>query len=125
MGGRGGIGLARPSKPLHKFTAYFGAVPMVTTAIQTVAAVIQAGAAAVFLIGVRYDYMRRRDERLESIIRKLHQQWRNEIHDTVTVQERDGIYSPRQIDYFNKRLQELGQPWVVSGDYVPKFRRRR
>jgi hypothetical protein len=98
---------------------------MVTTAIQTVAAVIQAGAAAVFLIGVRYDYMRRRDERLESIIRKLHQQWRNEIHDTVTVQERDGIYSPRQIDYFNKRLQELGQPWVVSGDYVPKFRRRR
>jgi hypothetical protein len=120
------VALPRSAKPLYEFATYFADVSMVATAIQTVATIIQAMAATVFVIGVWYNYKRRRDERLENIVEKLDRQWELENERTgITREEGHRIYSPRQIDFFNKRLRELGEPWVVSGDFVLKFRRRR
>lgn len=92
------------------------------TAIQTVAAVVQAVAAAVFLGSVVWDAKRRarlsEQERRERIIKGLLHEWSQtalpptESDRPKTPAEIGGIFSQRQIDFFNTRLTEMGENWT-------------
>ena len=94
---------------------------MNATEIQTVAAVIQATAAFVFLFSVVYDARRRRglseQERRDAIIGALHYEWtQTALPDAAdhpkTPAEIGGLFSPRQMEFFNTRLKEIGEPWT-------------
>jgi hypothetical protein len=80
------------------------------------ATIIQTVAASVFLFSVLYDGYRRirlsEEERRDNIIKALHQEWvaTNPIA-AKTAAEYAGIFSERQIEFFNQRLQEIGEPW--------------
>jgi hypothetical protein len=85
---------------------------MTPTEIQTIAAVIQAAAAVVFLIGVVFDAHRRRQERRDELIRKLFIKWNLLAPPVRTEEKASGIYSPRQIAFFNACLKKMGQRWT-------------
>ena len=95
---------------------------MIDTEIQTLAAEIQAGAALVFLGTVISNFILTRRERKrraaldeqeqrDKLINSLLYVW-IETTDDKTQEERAGIYSPRQIEYFNKRLKAMGHNWA-------------
>jgi hypothetical protein len=88
---------------------------MTATEIQTVAALIQAAAAIIFLATVVCDARRRNrqadEERRKTIIRALQFEF-SVGPGGQTVSEAAGILSTRQIEFFNKRLKELGETWT-------------
>ena len=85
---------------------------MTATTIQTIAALIQALAAAVFLFGVRVDYRRREQERREKLIEKLLVKWSLAQHPGRTEEEAHRILSQRQIEYLNVELKAQGERWT-------------
>jgi hypothetical protein len=87
---------------------------MTATVIQTGAAIIQAVAAVAFLIGVCFDFYRRRQERRDVLIEKLFKRWNASAPPGRTEEEAHGIYSPRQTAYFNACLKKMGQKWTYS-----------
>jgi hypothetical protein len=87
---------------------------MTPTEIQTIAAVIQAAAAFFFLIGVVFDYRRRRPARRDELIRKLFIKWNLSAPPRRTEEEASGIYSPRQIAFFNACLKKMGRRWTYT-----------
>jgi hypothetical protein len=88
-----------------------------STVIQTIAAVIQAIAAAVFLGSVVWESKRRarlaEQQRRDRIIAALHFEWSQVATPgpPKTPAEIGGLFSERQIDFFNARLHEMGEPW--------------
>jgi hypothetical protein len=103
---------------------------MTATAIQTVAAVIQALAAVVFLGSVVWDARDRRrererraklneQERRDGIINVLFSAW---MHSSpqggMMPDEVSGIFSQRQIEYFNTRLKAMGENWTYPFERV-------
>jgi hypothetical protein len=86
------------------------------TAIQTVAAVVQAVAALVFLGSVVWDAKRRarlsEQERRDAIIQSLFELWVLTPFEARTAEETHRIFSQRQIDFFNSRLKEMGENWT-------------
>jgi Na+(H+)/acetate symporter ActP len=89
-----------------------------TTQIQTVAAIIQAVAAAVFLGTVLFNVIwqryTREQERRYNILRVLLYEWtQSHLIEAKSPAERAGFISFRQIDFFNKRLKEIGERWTV------------
>jgi hypothetical protein len=90
---------------------------MIVIAIQLVASVIQAAGAGVFLISVVWDAKRRarlsEQGRRDAIIKALHYEWNNIAlpGPPKTPAEIGGIFSQRQIDFFNTRLEEMGELW--------------
>ena len=87
---------------------------MTATAIQTIAAIIQAVAALVFLVGVVFDIRRRSQERRDALIEKLFNRWSRSPPSGRTEDEAHGIYSARQIAFFNACLKRMGQRWTYS-----------
>jgi hypothetical protein len=82
-----------------------------------VATIIQTVAAFVFLVSVLYDAYRRiqlsEQERRDNIIKALHDEWvKTSSIEQKTPAEYAGVFSQRQIDFFNKRLAEMGEPWT-------------
>jgi hypothetical protein len=91
---------------------------MTVTVIQTVAAIVQAVAAVVFLIGLVFDFRRRRQERRDALIEKLFNGWNRSTPSGRTEYEASGIYSTRQIDFFNACLRQMGQRWTYRDPLV-------
>jgi hypothetical protein len=93
---------------------------MTSTVTQTIAAVIQAAAAAVFLVSVVWDAKRRarlsEQQRRDAIISALLHEWSNVAipGGPKTPAEIGGLFSQRQIDFFNARLKEMGEPWSYN-----------
>jgi hypothetical protein len=85
--------------------------------IQTIAALIQATAAIVFLVSVVYDACRRaklrEQERRDGIIGALRQLWvqSNALNIAMTSEELSGFSSERQIKFFNSELRKIGEKW--------------
>ena len=101
--------------------------------IQTIAAVIQAGAAVVFLFSVAYDARERKNqrrylaalkeqERRDHIIAALHQLWVQSCvrpgNTAMTDEELSGFHSARQIEFFNSKLRERGENWSYPFERV-------
>jgi len=88
---------------------------MTATEIQTAAAIIQA-AALVFFFSVVCDARRRRQlaeqERRDAIIKALFVEWSVSPPQARTPMEAQGVYSPRQIDFFNTRVKKIGERWT-------------
>jgi hypothetical protein len=88
------------------------------TEIQTVAAAIQALAALVFLGTVVFNVfwqrrIRERDRRY-NLLRVLLYEWtQSHLIEAKRPDERAGLISSRQVDFFNDRLKELGERWTV------------
>jgi hypothetical protein len=97
---------------------------MTATAIQTIAAVIQAAAAFVFLLSVVYDARRRRrtgeQEQRDAIIKALHFEFTFQPGGQ-TSSEAAGLFSSRQIEFFNTRLKELGESWTYINQGYCQF----
>jgi len=98
------------------------------TAIQTGAALIQALAALVFLGSVVWDERARKiernrraklneQERRDRIINALFSSWQLS-GSNMTPDELSGIFSQRQIEFFNTKLKELGENWTYPFDRV-------
>jgi hypothetical protein len=83
--------------------------------IQAGAAVIQAGAALLFFWSVRRERRLREQDRRDRVIAGLRGMWVqiyvNSGPAEMTHEELAGFYTPRQIEFFNKKLEELGEPW--------------
>lgn len=92
--------------------------PQTITVIQTVAAVIQAIAAAVFLYSVVCDNSRREEERRSALIDRLFQIWNLTPPTGRTPEETLGFHSPRQIRYFDACLKAMGEKWTYSDLYA-------
>ena len=86
-------------------------VTVVVAIIQTLAAIVQAVAAAMFLWGVV-------QQRRDALVNRLLQQWAQTTQlPAPTPWERQGApYSQRQIDYVNDRLGEAGHRWRWRGN---------
>jgi hypothetical protein len=83
--------------------------------IQTIAAVIQASAAILFFWSVNRERRLKEQDRRDRVIAGLRGMWVqiyvNPAHAAMTHEELAGFYSPRQIEFFNKKLEELGETW--------------
>jgi hypothetical protein len=101
---------------------------MSVTAIQTVAAVIQAVGALVFLGSVWWEAVQRNrerqfrarldeQERRDRIIDRLLFVWNNSANEK-TYDEIAGFYSQRQIEFFNERLKKMGENWTYPFERV-------
>jgi hypothetical protein len=90
------------------------AAAMTSTEIQTIAALIQAAAAVVFLVSVLYDASRRHwlreQERRDTLIKALQIEFIARTGSTP--EEAAGFISPRQTEFINARLNEMGVPWT-------------
>jgi hypothetical protein len=88
------------------------------TEIQTFAAELQALAAVIFMFTVAFNafwhYRVRKQERRYNILRVLLYEWTQGADEARKPTERAGLISPRQIDFFNERLKEMGERWTVS-----------
>jgi hypothetical protein len=80
------------------------------TYIQTGAAIVQALASAAFLWGVLRDRKAREQYRRAQIIERLLFVW-TQTADQPRAEELAGIFSQRQITFFNERLNKLGEKW--------------
>jgi hypothetical protein len=87
---------------------------MTATDIQTIAAVIQAAAAIVFLLSVLYDAYRRNrlgeQERRDALIRGFQIEFLSAHGNTPS--EAGDLLAPRQTEFFNTRLKEMGEQWT-------------
>jgi hypothetical protein len=84
------------------------------TIIQTIAAIVQACAAGVFLAGVRRDGRERERARQDAMVEKLHRRWMLAPAQGATDTERAGYpLSPRQVATFNRWLAEAGERWRI------------
>ena len=97
-----------------------------------IAAGIQTLAAGVFLISIVWDARRRAREReqrrRDDLIKALHHEWSNISNipppeSPKTPAEIGGIFSQRQIEFFNKRLKEMGERWTCPLCVVGRGRR--
>jgi hypothetical protein len=111
---------------------------MTSTEIQTIAAVVQALAAAVFLVSVVYDAHRRKklreQERRDSITKALCYEF-DAAHGfptqvvysrTVTAEEEKDLAKQR-IDFVNARLKEMGETSACtsfSSRFIASIRQR-
>jgi hypothetical protein len=83
--------------------------------LQTVAAMIQAGAALLFFWSVNRERRLKEQDRRDRVIAGLRGMWVqiyvNSAHAAMTHEELAGFYTPRQIEFFNKKLEELAERW--------------
>jgi hypothetical protein len=104
---------------------------MDATTIQTIAAIIQALAALVFLGTVVYDARSRKTDRQrqaalveqhrrDNLISALARLWRqtNTFNISFTDEELSGFFSQRQIDFINDQLKSRGESWRYPFDRV-------
>ena len=103
---------------------------MTSTEIQTIAAVVQALAAAVFLGSVVYDAYRRKklreQERRDSITKALcydfdaaHGVPTKVVYSREMTEAEEEDLCKQRIDFVNTRLKEMGETWTYSDRTKP------
>jgi len=84
----------------------------------TAASIIQTSGALGFLLSVVYDHRQRfrlnEQERKDAIMRALQALWTWSPKEPsgMTAEEAAGLPSPRQIEFFNTRLRDMGELWT-------------